>query len=88
MKVAFRASFLRDLENISDQSLHERIKKIIEEAETAADLTQVRNLKKLRGTANCYRIRMGEYRFGLLLEADVLIFVRFLHRKEVYRYFP
>lgn len=88
MKVAFRASFLRDLENISDQSLHERIKKIIEEAEKATDLTQVRNFKKLRGTSSCYRIRLGEYRFGLLLEADVLVFVRFLHRKEVYRYFP
>jgi len=88
VKVAFRASFLRDLKNISDRSLLDKIRKVIEEAENAANLTQVRNLKKLRGTSNCYRIRLGEYRFGLLLEAEVLVFVRFLHRKEVYRYFP
>jgi mRNA interferase RelE/StbE len=48
----------------------------------------VRKVKKLRGTVKCYRIRLGEYRFGLLLEEDALVFVRFLHRKDVDRYFP
>ncbi len=88
MKVAFRASFLRDLDNVTDKSFLVRAKKIIEEVEQAADLSRVRNVKKLRGTVNCYRIRLGEYRFGLLLEEDALVFVRFLHRKDVYRYFP
>jgi mRNA interferase RelE/StbE len=88
VKVAFRASFQRDLENIADKSILERVKQIIEEVEQAPALTQVRNLKKLRGTGNYYRIRLGDYRFGLLLEANALVFVRFLHRKDVYRYFP
>jgi len=88
VKVGFRASFLRDLENVTDKSFLARAKKIIEAVEQAPDLTQVRNLKKLRGPGNYYRIRLGDYRFGLLFEADVLLFVRFLHRKEVYRYFP
>ncbi len=88
MKVAFRASFLRDLDNVTDKSFLVRAKKIIEEVEQAADLSRVRNVKKLRGTVNCYRIRLGEYRFGLLLEEDALVLVRFLHRKDVYRYFP
>jgi len=88
VKVAFRASFLRDLDNVTDKSFLVRAKKIIEEVEQAADLSRVRNVKKLRGTVNCYRIRLGEYRFGLLLEEDALVLVRFLHRKDVYRYFP
>jgi len=88
VKVAFRASFQRDLENVSDKSFLERVRQTIEEVEQANDLTQVRNLKKLRGSGNYYRIRLGDYRFGLLLEADALVFVRFLHRKDVYRYFP
>jgi len=88
VKVAFRANFLRDLENVADKSFLERAKKIIEEVERASDLTQIRNLKKLRGTENCYRIRVGDYRLGLLFEANALVFVRFLHRKDVYRYFP
>jgi mRNA interferase RelE/StbE len=88
VKVAFRASFLRDLENVTDKTFLERVKQTIEEVEQAPVLTQVRNLKKLRGPRNYYRIRLGDYRFGLLLEADALVFVRFLHRKDVYRYFP
>ena len=88
MKVAFRASFLRDLQNVTDKPLLERVKKTIEEAARAANLAELRNLKKLRGTRNYYRIRLGDYRLGLLLESDTLAFVRFLHRKDVYRYFP
>jgi mRNA interferase RelE/StbE len=88
VKVAFRASFLRDLENIPDKSFLARIKNIIEEVEQARDLSQVRNIKKLRGPGNYYRIRLGDFRFGLLFEGDALVFIRFLHRKDVYRYFP
>ena len=88
MKFAFRASFLRDLANVTDKSFLERVKQVIEEVEQAPVLTQVRNVKKLRGPGNYYRIRLGDYRFGLLLEADTLVFVRLLHRKDVYRYFP
>jgi mRNA interferase RelE/StbE len=35
-----------------------------------------------------YRVRIGDYRIGLELAGDELIFVRCLHRKEIYRYFP
>jgi len=35
-----------------------------------------------------YRIGIGDYRIGLILEDETLIFVRFLHRKDLYRYFP
>jgi mRNA interferase RelE/StbE len=35
-----------------------------------------------------YSIRIGDYRIGLALEKDTLVFVRCLHRKEIYRFFP
>jgi mRNA-degrading endonuclease RelE of RelBE toxin-antitoxin system len=31
---------------------------------------------------------VGNYRLGLIIEAETVIFVRVLHRKEIYRYFP
>lgn len=46
------------------------------------------NLKKLKGGGNYYRIRVGEYRIGIIVEGDAITFVRCLHRKEIYRYFP
>ncbi|NPA92437.1 MAG: type II toxin-antitoxin system RelE/ParE family toxin, partial [Chloroflexi bacterium] len=35
-----------------------------------------------------YRIRLGDYRLGLEIEGDTVVFVRFLHRRDIYRYFP
>ncbi|WP_333119275.1 hypothetical protein [Microcoleus sp. SVA1_B3] len=32
-------------------------------------------------------IRAGDYRIGLTFDADIITFVRVLHRQEVYRYF-
>ncbi|HEY4721787.1 MAG TPA: type II toxin-antitoxin system RelE/ParE family toxin [Anaerolineae bacterium] len=46
------------------------------------------NIKKLQGGTNYYRIRVGDYRVGLVVESDTVTFVRFLHRKDIYRYFP
>lgn len=88
MKVEFKASFARDLKKIKDKSLRARVKELIEVVEQAQGLQEIEGLRKLRGDAGYYRIRMGEYRLGLLIEGDTVTFVRFLHRKDIYRYFP
>ncbi|MDI6790202.1 MAG: hypothetical protein QME44_05890 [Thermodesulfobacteriota bacterium] len=46
------------------------------------------NIKKLRAQGNYYRIRLGDYRIGLVVDDIGARFVRFLHRSEIYRYFP
>jgi mRNA interferase RelE/StbE len=56
--------------------------------ENASTLTDISGLKKLRGGTNYYRIRIGEYRVGLAVDEDRVEFVRVLHRREIYRYFP
>lgn len=59
--------------------------KLIEEAE---NLGEINNVIKLKGEGDYYRIRVGDYRIGIKLDRDVVYFVRILHRKEIYRYFP
>jgi mRNA interferase RelE/StbE len=86
--VRFKESFVRDLRNIKDKGLLTRLKELIELVEQVQHLGQVANLKKLRGGGNYYRIRVGDYRIGLSVEGDAVTFVRFLHRKDIYRYFP
>ena len=88
MKVQFRESFTRDLRALKDTSVLRRIRKTIENIEEAATLAQVPALKKLRGGELYYRVRIGDYRIGLAVRGDVVTFVRVLHRREVYRYFP
>ena len=88
MNVRFKASFARDLRALKDKALLERIKQLIANVEAARSLAEVSNLKKLRGGGGYYRVRIGDYRVGLATEEGVVVFVRVLHRREVYRYFP
>jgi mRNA interferase RelE/StbE len=88
LKIEFRRSFSKDLKQIQDKALLKRVQEIVEEIETAATLHEIASVKKLRGSESYYRIRVGDYRVGLRIEAETVIFVRFLHRRDIYRYFP
>ena len=88
MKVEFRRSFIKDLERVKRKELKERVKAAITQVEGAQTIQEIRNIKKLRGGERYYRIRIGDYRLGLVLKEGTAVFVRFLHRKDVYRYFP
>jgi mRNA interferase RelE/StbE len=65
-----------------------RIRETIERVEAAETFHEVPNLKKISGAVNLYRIRVGDYRIGLAMEEDVIEFVRCLHRRDIFRYFP
>jgi mRNA interferase RelE/StbE len=88
VNVQFRDSFSKDLRNIKNKDLLDRIREAIEHIENTQNLHDITNLKKLKGGSNYYRIRVGEYRIGLTIENDTVAFVRCLNRKEIYRYFP
>jgi len=88
VKLAYEACFEKDLKNISDKNLLKKIKNTIEEIGKTDKLSSISNLKKLRGYETFYRIRIGDYRIGVEIIEDCVIFTRVLHRKEVYRYFP
>nr|VFJ63917.1 MAG: mRNA interferase RelE/StbE [Candidatus Kentron sp. DK] len=87
MKLEFRQSFAKDLKGKDPETL-KRLKSLIEELEDSDSLRHIANVKNLRGTDSYYRIRMGNYRLGLRQEDNKIVVLRFLHRKEIYRYFP
>ena len=88
MKVEFRESFLRDIRKIKDKVVLEAVKKAIEGVESVEAPAEITNLKKMHGSRGYFRIRVGDHRIGLKLESDTVQFIRFLHRKEIYRFFP
>lgn len=88
MKVHFRESFVRDLGAIRNASLRERVTALIETVEQAQSLADIPNLRRLRGGGEYYRLRVGEYRAGLVIDDTGVTFVRFLHRRDIYRRFP
>ncbi len=49
---------------------------------------EIRNVKKLKGFRSAYRVRVGDYRIGVFVDGNYVDFVRVLHRREIYRFFP
>jgi mRNA interferase RelE/StbE len=50
--------------------------------------SEIKNLKKHKCSKYYYRIRTGDYRIGLYIAKKEVEFIRFLHRKDVYKFFP
>lgn len=73
---------------ITDRQLLLKIKRAIKQIQQADNLNEVNQIKKLQGKMNYYRIRVGNYRMGIKVSEGVVSFIRILHRKEIYRYFP
>jgi len=81
-------SFAKDVERINSQSINKKLSRVIIGIQKTSKLSEVTNLKKIHGTKNYYRIRMGDYRIGIIIFKEEVQLVRLLHRKDVYKYFP
>ena len=88
MKVEFKKTFLKDIKKLKNERLRNAIRISIVQVEAADNLSEIKNLKKLTGYDIYYRIRVGDYRIGLKLQEEVLYFVVFEHRKNIYKIFP
>jgi len=65
-----------------------RIDQTIKEVIAAPSLSSISDMKKLKGEADFYRIRVGGHRVGIAVVGDIVTFVRCLPRKDIYRKFP
>ena len=87
MEIEYRASFARDLRRVRN-AVRRRVLWLIEELEQASTLTEVSSVRRIAGDGRYYRARIGDYRLGIAVEGESVILVRFLHRSDIYRFFP
>lgn len=88
MKVLIDKSFEKDTNKLTDQKLLHSIAGCIEEIQRSDKLSDIPNCKKLKGSKNAYRIRIGDYRIGFIFEKQTIELIRFLHRNMIYNFFP
>lgn len=88
MIVLIDKSFEKDVKSVKDRKILNSIADIIEEIQNTEKLTDIPNCKKLKGSSNAFRIRLGNYRIGFVFEDNQIKFIRFLHRSKIYDYFP
>jgi mRNA interferase RelE/StbE len=88
MKTEFTGRFLKDLDKLNQASVKKDVSGIIEQVEKVNTLSDIKNIKKLKGHTIAYRIRCDDYRIGLFIEDNIVEFVRIAHRKDIYKIFP
>jgi len=88
MIVEFREKFDKDLLKI-DNVIIKKIFIKISEIKQISNLRDLIAIKKLSWYNNFYRIRIWDYRLWFSFDGkDKIILERFLHRKDIYKYFP
>lgn len=88
MKVEATAQFLKDIKTLNDKKLKLRALQTIEQLEQISSLKEIVNVKKLKGFRNTYRIRIGNFRIGFIIENETVVLGRCLERKNIYKFFP
>ena len=81
-------SYLKSIKKIKNSDLILNLQNTTDNIEKAESITKILNLKKLTGFINYYRIKVENYRIGLIINDNVATLVQFQHRKDIYKKFP
>lgn len=88
MKVEYLKSFLKDIQKLDNQKLKEQLFQAIENFKKAENLSDLTNIKKLKGHPEAFRMRISKYRLGFYFDGETIQMVRFVKRETIYRLFP
>lgn len=88
MKIGYDEKFKKDILKLKNKELYDKIKTFISKVKNAENLLELTNIKKIKANDNAYRWKTGDYRLGFIYDGEVVILMRFLHRKEIYERFP
>jgi mRNA interferase RelE/StbE len=89
LDVRYRQLFLKDLKKLKKQPIYSQVFDLafsaLPQIKTLRDISKI---KAMKGYADRYRIRIGDYRIGIEVKENTIEMMRVLHRREFYRYFP
>ena len=87
MQIELTRKFQKQVENCNDKHIKSKILAIVQAVIASENLNEFPNLKKLTGYKNFYRIRLGNFRIGLVIEDKTIVFAAFDHRSDIYKYY-
>ncbi|MCF6290287.1 MAG: type II toxin-antitoxin system RelE/ParE family toxin, partial [Desulfobacterales bacterium] len=89
VKIRYTKKFSKDLDKIKDQAIvKKRLLVLIQTMKEVDELTVLKDVKKIQGYTEYFRLKVGDYRLGLKMTEGAIEMIRFLHRKDIYRRFP
>lgn len=88
MNIIVKKIFKKDAEKINDKKTLLILGELIDQIKVVNNISDISNIKKMKGFDNYYRIKLGDYRLGFKYEDENIYLMRILHRKDIYRFFP
>ena len=88
MQIEITRKFQKQIDDCKDKRIKLKVLGIIQAVIMSEHMNGFTNLKKLTGYKNSFRIRLGNYRIGILIDNKTVIFAAFDHRSDIYKYFP
>jgi mRNA interferase RelE/StbE len=88
MQIEITKKFGKQFEKCQDYTIRTRLSKTIDDILKARRFSEIKRIKKLKGHNNFYRLKIGDYRIGLVFKDNTVIFAAFEHRSNIYKYFP
>lgn len=89
MRIRYKPAFRRDIRRIRDEDTIRSINAVIASLRAANSIREVSNIRRVRvSRGRSYRIRIGDYRLGVEMDGGTAVLARFLHRRDMYRYWP
>ena len=88
MEITYLRQALKDVNKINKEKLKSNLKEVVFSLKSAINLSEISNIKKMKGHSDAYRIRIGDYRLGVYITKDKVEIARFLKRSDIYKVFP
>ncbi|MCX8490448.1 MAG: hypothetical protein ORN54_05215 [Cyclobacteriaceae bacterium] len=89
MKVVFSKKYERQFDKLSNSKTRRQIVAAVKSIIDANRLEDIPSIKKLKGFTNAYRVRIGQFRIGLIKEPNgTILIAAFDQRKDFYDIFP
>ena len=88
MKVAFTKEFNKSLRTLNNKKLAAFVSEVLRDVEKAKSPWEINSIKKIQGHKTAYRIRKGNFRIGVFIIKDEVLFAAVDFRKDIYKKFP
>ena len=88
MNVQQRNSFLKDIKKLKSDTTIKLINSVIDNCEKAVTIADIKNCEPLQSKGKFFKLKYGQYRFGIYIDKGTVEFLKFGTRQNFYNDFP
>ncbi len=84
MNIEFTKKFEKQIDKLNDNKVIKEVSKCVKDVINANNIDEIKNIKKLKGEYNAYRIRIGNYRIGVFFEEIIKYYFLFFCIEKIF----